>query len=129
MAHQHRFVFACFGASLVLGARSSINVTSAMNTLQTYYDAKSGMYGKCPGYSAFFCATVLSHCLIEHHQFPPGSYPHDFWTTANAIEALTNYVSTTGDHRFDANIPNTFNKVASGEVTGNVEWAKNSLLA
>ena len=63
MAHQHRFVFACFGASLVLGARSSINVTSAMNTLQTYYDAKSGMYGKCPGYSAFFCATVLPHCL------------------------------------------------------------------
>lgn len=47
------FVFAVFGASLALGARSSINVTSAMNTLQTYYDVKSGMYGKCPGYSHY----------------------------------------------------------------------------
>jgi hypothetical protein len=42
-----------------------------------------------------------------------GSYPADFWTTANGIEALINYVSLTGDHAYAFDIPNTFNAVAN----------------
>ena len=59
---------------------------AAMNTMQSYYNISSGMYG---------------------------TYPLDFWTTANAIEGLVNYINVTGDRRFVANIANTFNSVAT----------------
>lgn len=79
-----------------------------MNSLQTFYNKSCGMFG---------------------------SYPHDFWTTANAIEvcvqlaspvcsdsvcsnswctqALTNYIQLTGDHRFASDIPYTFSEVST----------------
>ena len=60
--------------------------SAVVNSIQLYYNATCGLFG---------------------------GYPLDFWTTANAIEAMANYANATGDQRFDADIPNTFEAVST----------------
>jgi predicted alpha-1,6-mannanase (GH76 family) len=60
---------------------------AAINTLQSFYSEQSGMFG---------------------------SYHADYWTSANGIEALVNYMNITGDRTFADDVSRTFNAV-SGE--------------
>jgi hypothetical protein len=65
----------------------SVTPFSAINTLQSFYNKTSGMFG---------------------------TYPADFWTSANGVEALINYIAESGDRSFATDVPSTFTAV-SGE--------------
>jgi len=63
----------------------NVTPSAAVQYMQRFYSNASGMYG---------------------------TYPADFWTTANGIEALINFIFVSGDHTLAETIPNTFSRVA-----------------